>query len=494
MRKLFQPSYAYLQFRVHKTPALFSHLHGASDALDPNSKRRFLINEAEELQTSNPRRQITQPLARIDESIDNNGLSAGVNESSLPISHPWPEWVDLMEFLLKRGYFVDENPFENDDLGLKESNLIRTACLNFARDHYGLMRYFSRKHIQVIAGCGCPSIDRKVVNSGKRLRAHVGVDEGNVCSSCNLRGNCERAFVKAREEEGGRTVDLMRILLTYGLDHITGSVENKPCQNKVVKESVRRLLKQMVDYGSKEANPGLIDAASSRNPSVQDHLCAEGHIKVPTKPGDWRCPKCQFLNFARNIRCKRCDGLFQERLKQLQEDQEHLPLKKGDWICDKCNFLNFARNTKCLQCKENPPKRHLNPGEWECESCNYLNFRRNMVCLKCDHKRPRALNATSEYEHKHSRDADKWRFVNEQNEDKDYSMTSDEESKFIDFPIAGGRSNISRNPEMKEKWRLDMSKRSRTPTTIDNDESRHQRKLELLESTDDEEMADWFRP
>lgn len=42
-------------------------------------------------------------------------------------------------------------------------------------------RYLSKKDIKVIAGCGCPSIDRKVVNSGKRLRAYVGIDEGNVC-------------------------------------------------------------------------------------------------------------------------------------------------------------------------------------------------------------------------------------------------------------------------------------------------------------------------
>lgn len=36
--------------------------------------------------------------------------------------------------------------------------------------------------IQIITGTGCPSLDRKVVNSGKRLRAHVGIDEGNVCT------------------------------------------------------------------------------------------------------------------------------------------------------------------------------------------------------------------------------------------------------------------------------------------------------------------------
>lgn len=57
------------------------------------------------------------------------------------ISHPWPEWVDLMECLLKKGHFHAEgNPFLNPCLGSKESNLIRTACLNFGRDHSHLLR------------------------------------------------------------------------------------------------------------------------------------------------------------------------------------------------------------------------------------------------------------------------------------------------------------------------------------------------------------------
>ena len=101
--------------------------------------------------------------------------------------------------------------------------------------------------------------------------------------------------------------------------------------------------------------------------------------------------RCDFLNFAKNIKCLRCDGEFQERYQLLHEDQEHLPLKKGDWICKKwaclapgspaitfsllywpyifrCNFLNFAKNTRCLQCHEKPTNRLLNPGEWECVS------------------------------------------------------------------------------------------------------------------------------
>lgn len=213
--------------------------------------------------------------------------------------------------------------------------------------------------------------------------------------------------MKPCEDEGGRTVDVMRILLTYGLDPITAAVENKPCLNKVVKEAVRRLLKQIVEYSTKEpdSDPLNSEPMNSRT-AVRDHVNPKKKscTNVPMKQGDWHCPKCNFLNFARNIRCLRCDSLFLDRLKQLEEDQDHLPLKKGDWICDKCNFLNFAKNTICRQCKENPPKRQLNPGEWECESCNFINFKRNMVCLKCNHKRPKALNpsyTSAQPEHRH---------------------------------------------------------------------------------------------
>lgn len=61
--------------------------------------------------------------------------------SAFQISHPWPEWVDLMECLMKRGYFDAEgNPFRSTEIGSKESNLIRTACLNFGRDRFDLLR------------------------------------------------------------------------------------------------------------------------------------------------------------------------------------------------------------------------------------------------------------------------------------------------------------------------------------------------------------------
>lgn len=464
------------------------------------------------------------------------GRGAVGGGTEVEISHPWPEWVVLMERLLKKGY-LDRTAFQRASpasslSASKDSNHIRTACLNFARDHFDLIRYLSRRDIQIIVKCGCPSIDRKVVNSGKRLRAHVGIEEGDVCSSCNLRGSCERAYVKVREDEGGRTVDVMRILLTHGLDIITGSVENPTCLNKTVKESVRKLLNEMVEFSVRELNSSTLTVTSGRPLSRLDkssrNQLFKGEIAVPMKQGDWICPRCNFLNFAKNIKCLRCNGEFEERFKRLQEDQEHLPLKKGDWICEKCNFLNFAKNTKCLQCHENPTQRQLNPGEWECVSCNYINFRRNMVCLKCGWKRPKALNggnvAGSQHDNrghqKHSsilfvrngddttgqhvqwkpteaEDSDFWSSGEDGDDDDEDKL--DAWYKFADnFPIVGGRTALSRDPLSREKWKEDMSKSRRhsgdrnqgTDGGLDSASLRSG--MELDETSGEDEIAEWF--
>ncbi|XP_061354772.1 uncharacterized protein LOC133299329 [Gastrolobium bilobum] len=446
-------------------------------------------------------------------------------QPAIQISHPWPEWVDFMKCLFNRGYFdfAEGNPFLNGHLGAKESNVIRTACLNFGRDQFDLLRFLSQKDIGVTVAFGCPSLDRKVINSGKRLRAHAGIDEGNVCSSCDLRGDCERAFVKAREDEGGRTVDVMRIILTYGLDPLIGSAENKPCQTKKVKESVRRLLKEIVEHSTEKENSNFPDTTKvvigQDHPNLQD----KGKIDVPMKQGDWLCPKCNFMNFARNIKCLRCDSLFEERIKQLQEDNNLLPLKKGDWICNICNFLNFAKNTRCLQCKEKPPKRHLNPGEWECDSCNYINFRRNMVCLKCDHRRPRVSNASNSSlqpqrqdedrqknrftfvghqgdssdkspmvsERKNwDRDSHMWRFVEDGVENHKCLNKSNDPSQVIDFPIAGGKTNLS-EAQRREAFKNELGQ-SETDNELWQSESDDELCSADNQSTDDEEMAEWF--
>ncbi|CAH9107913.1 unnamed protein product [Cuscuta epithymum] len=491
---------------------LISHFHSISRVSNPAIQ--FILEEAEE--------DFPSSREPIQSSPFGNGEIPRSRESGsgVQISHPWPEWIDLMKKLLKNGYFSgDGNPFpRNNESGIKDSNQIRTACLNFARDQFDLVRHMSRKDIQVISEAGCPSIDRKVVNSGKRLRAYLGIDEGNVCSSCILRGNCERAYIKAREDEGiGRTVDVMRFLLTYGLDPTCGSVENKSHMNKRLEESVRKLLKEMVELSINEGGDYESQDASSVVRSSTQGI-AENHkdstVNGPMKPGDWLCTNCNFLNFARNIKCLRCNGISQERLHNLRSEQDNLPLKKGDWICDKCNFLNFAKNTRCLQCKETPPKRALHPGEWECESCNYINFKRNMVCLKCDHRRPRASNSIGSSLHacpntnnrlssspyldreKQFRDG-----VNEPNAFKSHRhefVSRNQEAEFADFPILGGKSDISRNEQKREKWKRETMERS--TTAVKSKEEDFEFKSSFVETSnhsqfpnhDDEQMADWF--
>lgn len=55
-----------------------------------------------------------------------------------PSSHPWPEWLGLMGMLVKKGYFGETaNQLMTSSI---ESNHIRTACLNFARHRFTLVR------------------------------------------------------------------------------------------------------------------------------------------------------------------------------------------------------------------------------------------------------------------------------------------------------------------------------------------------------------------
>ena len=69
---------------------------------------------------------------------------------------------------------------------------------------------------------------------------------------------------------------------------------NKPCLSKLVKASVRRLLKEMVEYSTKELDSNLPKATPlKRVASAQgcSSLPEKGHINVPMKRGDWLCPK-----------------------------------------------------------------------------------------------------------------------------------------------------------------------------------------------------------
>ncbi|MED6120141.1 hypothetical protein PIB30_018352 [Stylosanthes scabra] len=289
-------------------------------------------------------------------------------KKEVELVHPWPEWIQLIERLVHQNYFdhrrKDEdkmvqdagfdaagNVADDSDIDFtKDFKSVHEACLNFGKDRFDILRSLSRQDIQILVGFGCPNVDKKVVFSAKLLRKHAHLDEGDVCSSCSLRNNCDRAYLLTNKEDEARTLDVMRILLTFGFDPVNGPVANKSLlKQKSVKTVVRKLLHEVVKLSSVPIDPNLPPPVIKKAPPK---------VKQPPPP-----PK-----------------------KRVGRDD--VEMKKGDWLCPKCDFMNFAKNTICLQCDAKRPKRQLLPGEWECPQCNFLNYRRNVVCFHCECKRP----------------------------------------------------------------------------------------------------------
>ncbi|KAK8573493.1 hypothetical protein V6N13_009583 [Hibiscus sabdariffa] len=262
------------------------------------------------------------------------------------VLHPWPEWIELMERLVQQNYFdhkrrdeekmVEELGFDmsnvveevKDDAGIdfKDFKTVQTAYLNFGKDRFDILRSLSRQDIQNLVGFGCPSADKKVVFSAKVLRKHVHLDEGDVCSSCSLRNSCEKAYLPTNKEDEARTIDVMRVLLTYGFDYVNGSVINESVlKQKSLKTVVRKLLYKVVKLSAIPIDPNVPPSVIKKPPPK---------VKQPPPP------------------------------KRVGRDD--IEMKKGDWLCPKCDFMNFAKNTVCLQCDAKRPKRQLLPGEWEC--------------------------------------------------------------------------------------------------------------------------------
>ncbi|KAJ6694314.1 hypothetical protein OIU85_005037 [Salix viminalis] len=310
-----------------------------------------------------------------------------LKRKEVELVHPWPEWIELMERLVQQNYFdhrrkVSDNMVESlgldisgvgcdgdgDGVGIdfNDYRTVQTACLNFGKDRFDIFRILvhstmesgfvglgsvvNSTDIQILVGYGCPSVDKKVVFSSKLLRKHVHLDEGDVCSNCSLRSSCERGYLITNKEDEARTIDLMRVFLAYGFESINGSVTNKSLlKQKSVRTVVRKLLHEVVKLAAVPIDPNLPPPVIKRPPPK---------VKQPPPPPRKRVGR------------------------------DDIEMKRGDWLCPKCDFMNFAKNAVCLQCDAKRPKRQLLPGEWECPECNFLNYRRNMACFHCDCKRP----------------------------------------------------------------------------------------------------------
>lgn len=301
-------------------------------------------------------------------------------ESDDASAHLWPEWVSFIDRLKTKGYIQDASGVYSD------MKVVKEACLSFARDRFDIFKSLSTEDMKAVVENGCPNLLRKAVNSAKRLRAHLQLSEGDVCGSCSLRDSCDKAYVMLNDSEGApRTVDVVRLLLLYALDPLIISGEKNSLDGDLIQTSSRRLLTQLIELDETPIDPELPKPASvvlQPKPSGN-----ENSNKPEMKPGDWVCTGCNFMNFARNVRCRQCD---MAKPNNVSSNYSQPAMKKGDWNCPRCSFMNFSRNRHCVNCHDQPrPPRQLRPGDWECPKCDYVNFSYNDICKKCRCGRPR---------------------------------------------------------------------------------------------------------
>ena len=161
-----------------------------------------------------------------------------------------------------------------------------------------------------------------------------------------------------------------------------------------------------------------------------------------SRPGDWDCQECGFMNYASRDECRDCKaakpqsgngGYDRQRSRSPTERSYDKPKSGGyggdsgryrdnydsnrnssfgrgrggssfgndrgdNWTCPnpKCEFSNFAKRFKCMKCDEPKPNNTRSsynrdfsrnaprPGDWECQDCGFNNYASRDVCFKCN--------------------------------------------------------------------------------------------------------------
>ncbi|GMI94258.1 VARIEGATED 3, Organelle Zinc finger 1 [Hibiscus trionum] len=265
------------------------------------------------------------------QTASSNFANSSVLTSS---NHPWPEFSNLLNNISAAGYF--NSPHTSNELAAdaslfpEEFLVVLNACLAFARDKPDLLRLLSRKEIEAVVFNGKPFLFKDGEETARRLMVFLNSGESNVADG-----------------DKANTFDLMRFLLSYASNVTFSSDRTSLYNTELVESSVRHLLGELAKLSQSQP----VSNYSEHDPNRQ-----------------------MARSFGPNIE-----------------------MKRGDWICPRCNFMNFARNVKCLECEEARPKRQLTGGEWECPQCDFFNYGRNTVCLRCDCKRPGQISLGNAY-------------------------------------------------------------------------------------------------
>lgn len=109
------------------------------------------------------------------------------------------------------------------------------------------------------------------------------------------------------------------------------------------------------------------------------------------KPGDWICPQCADLVFARRDNCNMC-GFCRTGAEGVTTVGRGKP---GDWICPSCNDLVFSYREACNKCgaarTTEVQRLNMKPGDWICPNCGDLVFAHKDNCKMCATPRPDGL-------------------------------------------------------------------------------------------------------
>ncbi|XP_047947950.1 zinc finger protein VAR3, chloroplastic-like [Salvia hispanica] len=263
--------------------------------------------------------------------------SSAAQPQQQPLHHPWPEWTNFLNYISsEHGHSAphgDKIPPEDAFVVYEKLSddfvNAAAACFAFSRARPDLIGLLSRKNIEAVVSNGTPFLFKSALDTARRMRAFLGTDGSNVV-----------------EVDKARLTDLMKYIISYASNPTASSERNGLYSRELVDSSVRNLLLEMV-------------AVCGGDPT--GHMAASGN----QFPGSDRHAKNPY--------------------------GQNIEMKRGDWICQKCDFMNFARNIKCLECEEPRPKRQLAGGEWECPQCSFFNYGRNVACLRCDCRKPGAL-------------------------------------------------------------------------------------------------------
>jgi len=119
-----------------------------------------------------------------------------------------------------------------------------------------------------------------------------------VCGACNLRGSCDRAYVIENVDAQARTVDVMRILMSYAVDPALNSGGTNPSITEHVQDSARKLLGELIKLSDTTIDPTLpkpeVQSTSKKEPSEKSEkvIRKSNHSRdIEMKKGDWICSK-----------------------------------------------------------------------------------------------------------------------------------------------------------------------------------------------------------